>query len=129
MAACGEVASLGPAHERGELHALLVQPRELVIGCELDVCASPLPGPFVLGGLALQAVPARGALPVLPGELEGVADAQAALHGGVHQEHAAEGPVRLAAEVGLVLLLVDRRPTGRLGGAGAAGAGAPVDWV
>src|SRR6476620_5794669 len=87
-----------------------------LVGGPLDVGATPRVAPVVGAGAAVrcgEAVPARGALPVLPGELEGVGDAHPALLGAVDEEQATEAPPRLAAEVGLALLVEQHhRPAG-----------------
>ncbi|GMA42332.1 hypothetical protein GCM10025883_43770 [Mobilicoccus caccae] len=107
VAARHAVAALGPADERGEPHTVFAQPGALLAGGELDVGPTPLHGPLVLGVLTGQPVPPRAALPVVPRQLDGVADAQASLFGGVDEEQPAEGPVGLAADVVLVLLIDD----------------------
>ncbi len=97
-----EVAALGPADGRQQGDAMALQPGPLLAGGELDVGASPAHRP---GVLVLQPVELRAAAPVVPGEGEGVLDAEAALLGRVDEEEPAEGPERLAAEVGGVLLV------------------------
>ena len=82
------VAALGPADDREEPHALLVQPRALLAGGEVDVGLGPLARPVVLGP-----VEAGTALPVLPRQLDRVADPHPPLLGTVHQEEPAERPV------------------------------------
>jgi hypothetical protein len=57
--------------------------------------------------LAVEPVPLRGALPVLPRQLEGILHPKPALHGSVHQEEAAEGPEGLSAQVRRILLVED----------------------
>ena len=93
-------AALGPADVGHELHAHPGQPRALLAGGEVDVRLGPAPRPLVL-----VAVEARGAQPVLPGELVRVLDAQPALLGAVDEHQPAEGPERLAAQRGLRLLV------------------------
>src|SRR5690606_4812470 len=66
------------------------------------------------GPEVLVAVEARGAGPVLPGELERVLDAHAPLLGRVHEEEPAEGPPGLPAEARLRLLLEDRDALARV---------------
>ena len=82
-----------------------------------------------MAGLALvdfvaETVELGAAEPVLPGEVHRVLHAQAALLGRVHEEEAAEGPVRLPTEVRGVLLIDDGDPlppTGELMGRHQAG--------
>ena len=76
----------------------------LVAGGELHVGPCPSAGPVVF---AIEPVECGAALPVVPGQVEGVLDAQAALFGAVDEEDAAERPVRLTTEIGLVLLVDD----------------------
>ena len=95
-------AALGPADDGEEAHALRVQPGPLLPGREVDVRLGPLARPVVL-----VAVEAGGAEPVLEGQVVAVLDPQPALLGRVDEEEAAEGPVRLAAD-GLLGLLVEQ---------------------
>ena len=122
----GEIAAaLGPADDREEPHALLVQPGPLLTRGEVDVRLGPSPWPLVL-----VAVEARGAEPVLPGELAGVADAQPALLRGVDEEQPAERPVGLSAErLRRLLVEQDHPPTGvgELGGGDQPGQPGPHD--
>ena len=114
--AAGAVAALGPPDDGEERDAELLEPGPLLAGRPLDVRAAPPAPPVVGAGAAVgrgEAVPAGGALPVLPGELEGVGDAHPALLGAVDEEQAAEAPPRLAAEVRLALLVEQHhRPAG-----------------
>ena len=93
-------AALRPADVGHELHAHPGQPRALLAGGEVDVGLGPAPRPLVL-----VAVEARGAEPVLPGELVRVLDPQPALLGAVDEHQPAQGPERLAAQRGLRLLV------------------------
>ena len=95
-------AALGPADHGEEREPALREPRALLARSELQVGLGPLARPEIL-----VAVEVGAAEPVLPSELEGVLDAHAALLGGVDEEQSAERPERLAAEVGLGLLLED----------------------
>ena len=121
-------AALGPADDREEADALLVEPGPLLPGRELQVGLGPLPRPVVLG-----AVEAGGAEPVLPGQLERVVHPQPALLRGVDEEEAAEGPERLPAEGRLGLLVEQDHPlagVGQLGGGDQSGqAGAHDDDI
>ena len=113
------VTALRPADHREPAHALLVQPGALLTGREVDVGPRPQARPVVL-----RAVEAGRPEPVLPGELDGVLDAHPPLFGRVDEEQPAEGPERLAAEVGPRLLLHDDHAsagTGQLGGGDQAG--------
>lgn len=105
------VAALGPADHRREPHPALPQPRQGVARGELDERPAPAHGPRVLGQVAVQPVPARGALPVLPREVDRVPDAEPALHRAVDEEDAAERPPGLAAEVRRGLLLDEDHPS------------------
>ena len=108
VSATRAVTALGPAHDGEEGDAALAQPRPLAAGGPLDVGAAPLPAPVVGARAAVgigQAVPAGGALPVLPGEVERVGDAHPPLLRAVDEEEPTEAPPRLAAEVGLALLV------------------------
>ena len=100
VAVGGVAPALCPADNGKESHAALAQPGALLAGGELQVGLGPLPRPVIL-----VAVEAGAAEPVLPGELEAVLDAHAALLGGVDEEEPAERPPGLAAEAGLGLLL------------------------
>ena len=93
-------AALGPADVGHELHAHPGQPCALLAGGEVDVGLGPAPRPLVL-----VAVEARGAQPVLPGELVRVLDPQPALLGAVDEHQPAQGPERLTAQRGLRLLV------------------------
>src|SRR5690606_17692551 len=72
-------------------------------GGEVDVGVRPLPGPVVFG-----AVEAGGAQPVLQREFVTVPDTHPPLLGAVDEKESAERPVRLAADVGRVLLVDDQ---------------------
>ena len=112
--ACVVAASLGPAHKREGPQATVAQPAALLACREVDVRMCPLARPVVL-----RPVEARGAQPVLQGQLVTVANTQPALLGTVDEEEAAEGPERLAADVGGVLLVDDQdaaAPFGELTG-------------
>lgn len=121
-------APLGPADDREEPQPERAQPGPLLPRRELDVGAGPAPGPVVL-----RPVEPGGGLPVLPGEVEGVADAEAPLLRGVDEEETAEGPVGLAAQIGRALLVEQQHPAaggGQLrGGDEPAEAGADDDDV
>ena len=107
-------AALGPADVREEAHALVVQPRALLAGGEVDVGLGPAPRPLVLGAVE----PGR-AQPVLPRQLARVVDPHPALLGAVDEEQPAEGPERLAAQRCLGLLVDEDHPppgVGQLGG-------------
>jgi hypothetical protein len=108
----GEVTALGPADGRQELDPVPFEPGPLLPRRELDVGARPAHRP---GVLVVDAVELRAALPVVPGEVEGVLDAEAPLFRGVDQEESAEGPEGLAAEVGGVLLVDQRDPLAAAG--------------
>ena len=95
------VAALGPADDGEEPVALLVQPRALLAGREVEVGLGPLARPEVLVPVEL-----GRAHPVLRRELEAVLDAHPALLRAVDEEEPAEAPEGLAAE-GLLALLVD----------------------
>ncbi len=107
-----QVAALGPADGGQQFDAVSPEPGPLLAGRELDVGAGPAHRPGVLVG---EPVEPGAALPVVPGEAEGVLDAEAALLGRVDEEEPAEGPVRLAAEVGGVLLLDQGHPAAPAG--------------
>ena len=121
-------AALGPAGVGQEADAPLAHPGALLAGGELHVGLGPARGPEVL-----RAIEARGALPVLPGQVIGVAHAHPALLGRVHQEDAAERPERLAAERRLGLLVDEHHALAgvdQLGGGDEPGeAGADDDRV
>jgi hypothetical protein len=89
-----------------------VQPGPLLAGRELDVRACPAHRP---GVLVVHPVELGTAPPVVPGQVEGVLDAQAPLLRGVDEEEPAEGPERLPAEVGRVLLVHQRDPAAPAG--------------
>ena len=110
MAGGGVAAALGPADDREEADALLLEPGALLPRGELQVGLGPLARPVVLG-----AVEPGGAEPVLPGQLEGVVHAQPALLRGVDEEQPAEGPPGLAAEGCLGLLLEQDHPLAGVG--------------
>ncbi len=93
-------AAFGPADHREEADALGVQPGPLLAGREVDVGLGPATRPGVL-----LAVETGGALPVLEGELAAVLDPHPPLFGRVDEEQPAEGPVRLAADRLLGLLV------------------------
>ncbi len=118
-------AALGPADDGEEAHPARVEPGALLAGREVDVRLGPLPRPVVLGP-----VEAGGAVPVLEGQGVAVLDAHPALLGRVDQEEAAEGPVGLASE-GLLGLLVeeDHGAAGvdQLGGGDESGEAGPDD--
>ena len=98
----GVAAALGPADDREEADALLLEPGPLLPRRELQVGLGPLPRPVVL-----VAVEARGAEPVLAGQFQRVVHPQPALLGRVDEEEPAERPPRLPAE-GRRGLLVDQ---------------------
>jgi len=88
--------------------------------------ARPLHGPDVL---VVQAVELRAPHPVVPGQVERVPDPAAALFGRADQEHPSQGPVRLPAEVALVLLVDERNqlaPGGQFVGRRQAGKSRPT---
>ena len=87
-------AALGPADDREEPHALLVQPGALLAGGEVDVGLGPPPRPVVL---RRGRTPAR-AQPVLQASSWESLMPHPALLGGVDEEQPAERPERLAAE-------------------------------
>ena len=70
------VAPLGPTDDGEPAHPHTVQPGPLLAGGELHISPSPLLRPIVL-----RPIESRGADPVLPGEVEAVADAHPALLG------------------------------------------------
>ena len=130
--AVGEVAAaLGPADDREEPHTHPGQPRPLLACREVDVRRGPLAAPEVLArGVVGAAVEARRAEPVLQGEVGGVADAEAALLGGVDEEQPAERPERLPAEARRGLLVEQDHPPARvrqLGGGHQPGEPGPHD--
>lgn len=101
-------AALGPADDREEPYAFVVQPLTLRTGGEADIRLRPPPWPGIL-----RAVECGAAQPVLPGKIVAVADANPALLGRVHEEQAAKRPERLAAQGGLGLLFEqDDAPSG-----------------
>ena len=106
----GAVTTLGPPDDGEPAHPLLVEPRPLLPRGEVDVRLGPQAGPVVL-----VAVEAGGPPPVTHRELVAVLDAHASLLGAVDEEQTAEGPVRLAAEVGLRLLVDEEHPATRIG--------------
>ncbi len=110
----GEAAALRPADHRREPHALRPQPVALLPRRPLDVGAAPARRPVVLGQNAVEPIPARRALPVLPGELERVVHPEPALRRRVDEEDAAERPERLPAEVRGVLLVEEDDPPARV---------------
>ncbi len=112
VAVGAQVAALGPAHGGQERDAVPVQPGPLLAGRELHVGARPAHRP---GVLVVHPVELGAALPVAPGQVEGVLDAQAPLLRGVDEEQPAEGPERLPAEVGGVLLVHERDPAAPAG--------------
>ena len=125
MAGGGVAAALGPADDREEPDALLLEPGPLLPRRELQVGLGPLARPVVLG-----AVEAGGAEPVLAGQLQGVVHPQPALLRGVDEEQPAEGPPGLAAEGRLGLLVEEDHPlagVGQLGGGDQAGQPRPHD--
>ncbi len=93
-------AALGPADDRKEADAAFAQPRAFLAGGEGDVSLRPLPRPEIL-----LAVERGGAEPILERQRVRVANAHAALLGGIDQENSAERPERLAAERLLRLLI------------------------
>jgi hypothetical protein len=95
-------AAFGPADDRGQTQPQVTQVLALLAGRELKVGLGPSPRPVVL-----VAVESRRGGPVVLRELERIVDAQSALLGGVDEEESAEGPERLPAEVGPVLLVED----------------------
>ncbi len=107
-----EVAALGPADGGQEGDAVPGEPGALLPRRPLDVGAGPAHRP---GVLVLGPVEAGAALPVAPGQVEGVLDAETALLRGVDQEEAAEGPEGLPAEVGRVLLVDQGHPAAPAG--------------
>src|SRR5690606_28153216 len=102
VAVGAQVAAFGPAHGGQEADAVAAEPGALLARRPLDVGPRPAHRPAVL---VVGAVESGAALPVAPGEVEGVLDAQAALFGRVDEEQPAEGPEGLAAEVVGVLLV------------------------
>ncbi len=97
-----QVAALGPADGGQEGDAVPGEPGSLLPRRPLHVGPGPAHRP---GVLVLGPVEAGAALPVVPGQVEGVLDAEAALLRGVDEEEPAERPEGLAAEVGRVLLV------------------------
>ena len=93
-------ATFGPADDGRDAVAHLAQPGLLLAGGPLDVRPRPLPGQFVL-----RPVEPRGAQPVLPRQLQVIADPQPPLFRRVHEEQPAERPPGLAAERLLGLLV------------------------
>ncbi len=78
-------APLRPTDEGEPAHPALVQPGTLLAMGEVHIGLGPAPRPVVLGP-----VEAGGALPVLPGEVETVADAHPPLLGTIDEEQPAE---------------------------------------
>src|SRR6185312_6494368 len=114
------------AHHREEPDAALAQPRPLLTGGELDVGAGPPATPAVL----VVPVEPRRALPVLPGQVDAVADAHPSLLRGADEEEAAERPERLTAEVDRRLLVDQQHPLAggdQLGRGDQAGQAGPHD--
>lgn len=99
------VTALGPADGGQERDAVAGQPGSFLPGGELDIGACPSDGP---GVLVVEPVELGAAPPVVPGQVEGVLDAQAPLFRGVDHEQAAERPPGLPTEVGGVLLVDER---------------------
>src|SRR5699024_12585252 len=85
---------------RSQAQAQVAQVLPLLACGEFEVRLGPRPRPAVL-----VAVESRRGGPVDRGQFEGVADAEAALVGGVDEGEPAERPERLPAEVGAVLLV------------------------
>jgi hypothetical protein len=116
-----QIPALSPPHRGHELDAQVGQVRALLARGELDIRAGPLGGPHVL---VVESVECRTAGPVVPGQLEGVLDAENALFGAIDQEESAERPEGLTAQVGRVLL-VDHRdflaPSGQFVGGDQSG--------
>ncbi len=102
-------APFGPADHREEADPPGVQPGPFLAGREVDVRLGPAARPGVL-----LAVEAGGAEPVLEGEGVAVLDPHPALLGRVDEEQSAEGPVRLAAEGLLGLLVEQDHPAARV---------------
>ena len=117
VAGGGAVTALGPPDDREEGDTVAGQPLALLTGSPVDIGPGPLAAPVVRPGRAIglgQSIPACAALPVRPGQVGGVLDAQPALFGAVDEEEPAEGPEGLATEVGFVLLVdEDHRAPGR----------------
>ena len=103
-------AAFGPADDRGQAQPQITQVAALLPSGELEIGLGPLPRPLVL-----RAIESRRGGPVASCQLEGVMDAEAALLGGVDEEESAEGPERLPAEVGPVLLIEDEDSSAGLG--------------
>ncbi len=112
VAVGAQVAAFGPADGGEQFDAVALQPGSLLAGGELDVGAGPADRP---GVLVVDAVEAGAALPVVPGQVEGVLDAEAALFRRVDEEQSAEGPEGLPAEVVGVLLVDEGDPASPAG--------------
>jgi hypothetical protein len=109
-------APLGPEHQRQPAQAEAVQPGPLLTRGEVQVGLRPLVGPVVLAGRVIDAaVEAGAAQPVLPGQLERVLDAGAALLRRADQEQPAERPEGLAAQVGRRFLVQQQYPPAGVG--------------
>ena len=101
----GVAASFGPADDREEPHAPLAQPCPLLPRGEVHVGLGPSPRPQIRRVRAVEAVKACAALPVLPGQVDGILDADPALLRRIDKEQPAEGPERLPADVLLGFLV------------------------
>ena len=98
------LGALGPVGDRHETEALCCQPLAHVRDAALDILSGPSDLVDVLGfelGVAL---------PVRPGEVERVADADPALFGAADEEDSAERVAALAAQPFTRPSLVDRDP-------------------
>lgn len=87
-------AALRPADHGKPAHAERVQPGALLARGKVEIGFGPEPWPVILRTVEL-----RGAHPVLPGKLAGVADAHAALFRAVDKEQAAKRPEGLSAKI------------------------------
>ena len=87
------IAALGPAHHRKPAQAQIMQPRAHIACGKLEIGLGPLTRDLILGTVEL-----RAARPVALRKIQTVADAHAALLGGVHHKEAAKAPMGLPAD-------------------------------
>lgn len=95
-------AALGPADHREESNATLMQPQSLLACSEADVRLRPFSRPVIF-----LSIEAGGSKPVLPREIEGIANAHSPLLRRVHEKQSAKRPEGLATEA-LLRFLVEK---------------------
>jgi len=111
--AVGEVPSpLRPGDDREKADPVLHKPRALFPRRKVHICLRPFDRPIIL---VLLPVKARGAHPVLPGQLPGILDPQPPLFGRIHQKQPAEGPPGLSAQRRLRFLIQQEHLPPRIG--------------